>query len=266
MNLWVKKSIELAKSDGYLDKLHGIYPMEVSAFREIPSELLDRINNYLVIGDSLNLIKTLLHKKIEVFPIKDSYIAFFRSYPSSIEANPETVDRIGKRLIAMGFDEIVRMSTLPKETNRQIGPMFRRWIPNLGYPVLKEGDFLNFRGTAFLEGTDTSLKNFANRNLGTKLEKGLDLVLKVGDQFILGESKFLSAYGGHQNAQFNDPLGLLKGRGNRKIIKIAVLDGVVWIPSNNQMFTRVSKSTNVIISALLLNEFITSLEKNTYSA
>jgi hypothetical protein len=257
MNIWVKKSIELANSPAYLDKLHAVYPMEEGALRNIPLDIQEQIKGYLEEENKEELIKALL--KLELFPIKDPYVGYLRASLKSIEENPDTVTRIFNRLKKIGFSEIIRNSSQPKELNRTMGPMFKRWLPTIGYPMIPKNEFLNFEGTAFLEGSDTALKEFANKYLGTNLEKGLDLILKKRNVFILGESKFISAEGGNQNAQFNDPLGLISSFDDKKAIRIAVLDGVIWI-QNNSLHRKIIKADKTIMSALLLKDYIESIK------
>ena len=71
-----------------------------------------------------------------------------------------------------------------------------------------------------------------------KCEKGLDAVIKLNTYpiptFVIGEAKFLSDEGGHQNAQLKDALHLLtsnefKNNGKFRVIRIAILDGVCWL-------------------------------------
>jgi len=257
MNKWIKKSIELTNSPGYLDNLYSVYPMEVGAVRIISTRVLEDIKNAYRRGDKLNLIKILL-KNLDLFPIKDSYVAFLRRNPEALDVNPKTVKRIGKRLLQMGYEEIIKSSAQPKETNRQIGPLFRKWLTSLGYPILGEDEFLKTKEVACLDGSDSHLKEFSNRVLKTKLTKGLDLLLKVNKTFIIGESKFLTDFGGHQNAQFNDALNLLHKRGGN-VLRIAVLDGVLWIRGNNKMHNLIKKEKGIALSALLLKDFIRSL-------
>jgi len=254
MNYWVKNSIDLASKPGYLDNIYNVYPMEVGDIRQFPKELRNKIKLACEAGDKLDLIKLLLNN-LDLFPIKDSYIAFLRRNKGALDINPGTVERIGGRLLNMGFNEIIKASSQPKETNRQIGPLFHRWIPKLGYPVLSEQDFLNHKGVAFLEGSDTYLKDFSNKYLKTKLKKGLDLLLKVKSKYIIGEAKFLTDFGGHQNAQFNDAINLLHGKGGNAV-RIAVLDGVLWIKGNNKMHNYIKKEKGAAMSALLLENFI----------
>ena len=258
MNKWIKKSIELANSPGYLDNLYNVYPMEVGAVRSISAEILKKIKIAYKKGDKLNLIKILL-KNLDLFPIKDSYIAFLRRNPKALDINPKTVKRIGERLLDMDYEEIIKASTQPKETNRQIGPLFRKWLPSLGYPILGEDEFLKTREVALLDGSDRYLKEFSNRVLKTKLTKGLDLLFRVNNTFVVGESKFLTDFGGHQNAQFNDALNLLQKRSG-KALRIAVLDGVLWIRGKNKMHNLIKRKKGIVLSALLLKDFIKSLQ------
>ena len=257
MNKWIKKTIEIANSPGYLDRLYDVYPMDVGEKREISKDILKMIKTSLRKRDKLTLIKILLDN-LELFPIKDSYIAFLRRNPAALEKNPLTVKRIGNRLFQMGYDGIIESSIQPKETNRQIGPLFSKWLPKLGHPILEKEEFLKNKKVAFLKGSDNHLKKFSNEILKTKLRKGLDFVLKVSDTFVIGEAKFLTNFGGHQNAQFNDALNLLHSRSGR-VRKVAVLDGVLWIHGNNKMHNLVKKESGIAFSALLFNEFIRSL-------
>ena len=89
--------------------------------------------------DDLELLQHLL--RLELFPIKDSYIPYLRRDRTALKRNPATVKRICGRLYEMGLDEmglekIWARSSEPKETNRQIGPLFRRWLKTLGLPLL----------------------------------------------------------------------------------------------------------------------------------
>lgn len=76
MNKWTEKSIHIANSDGYLDKLQSVYPVILTEEREIDKEIVDDLKKTFDALDSENLIKKLL--SFEKFPIKDSYVAFLR--------------------------------------------------------------------------------------------------------------------------------------------------------------------------------------------
>jgi hypothetical protein len=93
--------------------------------------------------------------------------------------------------------------------------------------------------------------------LGYDHEKGLDFVARFNNKYVIGEAKFLTDFGGHQNAQFNDAISTLTTEGVEAII-IAILDGVLYIKSNNKMYKSLNekyKDYN-IMSALVLREFL----------
>lgn len=256
MNQWVEKSIAIANSPGYLDRLHEIYTVTLEAERKLPTAIKDELGNAYNQQDELRLVKTLL--RLEKFPIKDPYVAFLRKRAFFLDYNPQTVDRIAQRLISMGFDAMVKGTEEPKEFNRQIGTLFKRWLPQLGYPLLPEAMFGRYQGIALLQGTNGELMDYANRVLGCNLSKGPDLVAKAARNHIVGEAKFLTDSGGRQNAQFEDALRLLRGReGNA--IRNAILDGVVWIKDKIKMYRAVCELQEVALSALLLKDFLESL-------
>lgn len=104
------------------------------------------------------------------------------------------------------------------------------------------------------------MKAFAKEHLDYKLNKGLDLIARFNGKYVIGEAKFLTDFGGHQNAQFNDGVAPLKLRG-LKAIPIAVLDGVLYIKGKNKMYRAITtqlKNKN-IMSSLVLREFLYQL-------
>lgn len=259
MNEWVRKSVKIANSKGYLDRLSEVYPVRLEVEREISSEIKSQIKRAYDRKAKLNLIRALL--KLEKFPIKDPYVAFLRRRKGLfLTQNPKAVSRIAKTLLSMSFEELIEGCEEPKEFNRQIGTLFRKWLPKLGHPFIPQEDFERYNGIAFLEGSDEALMNYANETLGCNLDKGPDFLVKVGNRHIIGEAKFLTDYGGHQNAQFEDALRLIRSREGR-VIRVGVLDGVVWIESNTKMFRTICKVDGVALSALLLREFLESLKK-----
>ena len=126
MNYWTELSVKLANQTNYLDSLFKVYPMSPNIRREIADNKWDSIERAYNLENNELLIEELL--SLELFPIKDSYVAYLKRDRSSIKRNPETVSRLAGHLYAMGLDEIFEKCTEPKETNRQIGPLFRRWI------------------------------------------------------------------------------------------------------------------------------------------
>jgi len=259
MNKWVRKSIEIANSAGYLDKLQEVYPVVQETEREIDPEVKKELKQSYNAGNDITLIKKLL--ELPKFPVKDPYVAFLRKNDIFLEYNPKTVKRIAERIRAMGFEAMIESIEEPKEFNRQIGTLFKKWIPKIGYPLLHEAEFEAYdKEIAFLQGGDAQLKDFANRRLGCNLDKGPDFLAKVREIYVIGEAKFLTDYGGHQNAQFEDALRLLRGK-KGKAIRIAVLDGVVWIKDGTKMYRTICELKDTALTAILLKRFLESLKR-----
>lgn len=234
-----------------------MYPTIPEGIREISQESWGRVEQAFKKQDNIALIKELL--KLDLFPIKDSYIAFLKRDSSSIERNPKTINRICGRLYEMGIDRIFEKCSKPKETNRQIGPFFRRWLNKkaLGIQPVGLEEFMNSDEDAILDGSDQELATFGSDVLNYKRDKGLDFVARFDGKYVIGESKFLTDFGGHQNAQFADAITTLETP-NVNAIKIAILDGVLYIKGNNKMYRDITtkyKEYN-ILSALVLREFL----------
>jgi len=257
MNEWVERSIELVNEKNYLDRLSEVYPVSLDVERPLPNHTKERLKHLFKNKKRLELIKELL--ELKKFPIKDPYVAFLRRCPRALDRNPKTIERITDTLFSIGFDEMIEGIEEPKEFNRKMGTLFPKYIPKIGYPVLPRFQFDVFKGTAILDGSDAELKEYANRKLGFNLTKGLDILIKVNDKFVVGEAKFLTDFGGHQNAQFEDALKLIKNK-QGDAIKVAILDGVVWIRSKNKMHRRILEIDEIALSSLLLKELIDSLK------
>jgi hypothetical protein len=103
------------------------------------------------------------------------------------------------------------------------------------------------------------MMSFATQHLGYNHPKGLDFVGKFNGKYVIGEAKFLTDFGGHQNAQFNDAISTITS--NVDAIKIAILDGVLYIRGNNKMFNYVRNAGEGmnIMSSLVLREFLYSI-------
>lgn len=263
MNFWTEKSVEYANQRNYLDELFKVYPISPNLRREIPQRKWQKIEDAFNNANNANLIKELL--ELELFPIKDSYVAYLKRDPSSMERNPQTVNRLAGTLYSMGLDEMFEKCTEPKETNRQIGPMFKHWLSRgtLGAPVFYNvNDFLSANGNAILNVSDAEMMSFAREYLGYDHDKGLDFVARFNGKYVIGEAKFLTDFGGHQNAQFADAVStvtseLLPNRLRVEVIKIAIMDGVLYINGNNKMFNYLrNHEDQIIISSLILREFL----------
>lgn len=266
MNFWTKESIEFANQRNYLDELYKVYPINPNLRRTLSDEQIYSIEKSFSERNNEQLIKNLL--ELELFPIKDSYIPYLRRDRSAISRNPNTVNRIAGNLYAMGLDSIIDKCTEPKETNRQMGPMFKNWLKKgvLGCEIFDdEIKFLGCKENAIFLSSDDKMKKFAIDNLGyTRVDKGLDFIAKFNDVYVIGEAKFLTDFGGHQNDQFEDAMLTLNSpidkRCKKKVITIAIIDGVAYIKGNHKLYKSLEKNDDkYILSSLVLREFLYSL-------
>ena len=260
MNYWTKLSITYANQRNYLDELFRVYPTIPEGIRDLPSDRWDTIEKEFKRHDNLALIKSLL--QCEIFPIKDSYVAYLRRDESAAERNPETINRLAGRLYDMGLDKLYEKCTEPKETNRQIGPLFKRWINSgvLGVFPVGIDEFEATGKNAILSASDAEMAHWCKKNLNYTRNKGLDFVARFNNKYVIGEAKFLTDFGGHQNAQFADAISTIE-MPNVKAVKIAILDGVLYIKGRNKMHSELLKKArkNDIMSALVLRDYLYSI-------
>lgn len=257
MSKWTNLSIEYANQRSYLDDLFQVYPTIPEGIREINKKVWAEVEKAFKRKNNGLLIRELL--KLDLFPIKDSYIAYLKRDSSSIDRNPRTINRICGRIYEIGLDKLYERCSEPKETNRQIGPMFREWLrkKSLGITPVELSKFLANKKDAILDGSDKSMMDFAKEELGYNHKKGLDFVGRFNGKYVIGEAKFLTDFGGHQNAQFNDAISTVEAK-KVNAVKIAILDGVLYIKGKNKMYksiTETYKNYN-IMSALVLREFL----------
>lgn len=273
MNIWTRKSIELANQRNYLDLLYRVYPISENARREISDDVKADLRDSFDMQNDEKLLKVLIdqtNKNKIVFPIKDSYVAYLKHDNSAIDRNPNTVDRITSILYEMGYDRVIDKATSPKETNRQIGPLFGDWVKRGslgGNYVDDEQAFLGSTQNVIFGGSDDHKAAFARKYLGYTRNKGLDFLAKFNGIYVLGEAKFLSDFGGSQNSDFEDAELTLRAEltpSDKKVVKIAIIDGVVYIDkcAGQKMAYKMRNNfgdDEVILSAVLLRDFLYSL-------
>ncbi|MGB9877243.1 MAG: hypothetical protein ACPLPS_05705 [bacterium] len=247
------KSIKLANSRGYLDSLFQIYPVEVQPVRGISNEMIEAIISAYKKQDQKRLLELFLN--LPRFPFDDPYIATLRHHRFLLQKNPQTVNRIASRLLSSPLDSLIKLATQPKSPSRQLGNSFRKWLQTLGYPFKDEMDFLASDEVAFLKASEKKTKDFIKVYLGVSLTKGVDFVMKIRGQFYLGEAKFITDYGGSQVNQFNYALEVASIK-ESNARGIAVIDGIVWFKSNMYMHRKIKTFEGIVLSALLLKDFI----------
>ena len=255
MNPWTVLSIEYAGQQSYLDDLFQVYPTIPEGIREIDEAVWNKVESAFHKKKNEELLRKLL--KLKLFPIKDSYIAYLKRDKTSLERNPRTVNRICGRIYELGLDKLYERCREPKETNRQIGPMFRNWLrkKSLGITPVGLEQFLADKNDAVLDGSDQAMTDFARQKLNYTHDKGLDFVARFNGKYVIGEAKFLTDFGGHQNAQFNDAISNITTP-NVKAVTVAILDGVLYIKGKNKMYKQIKHN---IMSVLVLRDFLYQL-------
>lgn len=260
MNPWTQLSIEYASERSYLDDLFRVYPSIPEGLRDINEEIWQNVESAFSKQDNERLIRELL--RLDLFPVKDSYVSYLRRDRSAISRNPRTINRLCGRIYDLGLDELYLQCSQPKETNRQIGPMFHSWVKSKALGLLPVGldEFVNGDGDAIAEASDKQMMEFASRELGYKRDKGLDFLARFNGKYVIGEAKFITDFGGHQNAQFLDAISTITDA-NIKAVAVAIIDGVPYIKSNNKMYKQITETYSDcnIMSALVLREFLYSL-------
>lgn len=259
MNYFTQQSIELANQRNYLDQLFSVYPLSPDNIREIDNGVWRRVETNYNEFNNVELFRALLD--LPLFPVKDGYVPYFRRDRSAIERNPNTVNRICGRVRELGLDGLYEKCTQPKETNRQMGPLFRRWVESgtLGLTPVSEFEFLANNDNAILSGSDAQLMAFAHTHLGYTRNKGVDFIARFNNTYVIGEAKFISDEGGHQNDQFLDAMTTLEEPTAENVKNIAILDGVLYIPGRKKMYTEITTKNVPVMSALLLRDYLYSL-------
>lgn len=113
MNYWTKLSIEYANQRSYLDDLFRVYPTIPNGIRYVDTVIWKNVELCFENQDNKNLIKNLL--KLDLFPIKDSYVAYLRKDKSAIDRNPETINRLaGKFMIWVLMKYTINVLNLKK--------------------------------------------------------------------------------------------------------------------------------------------------------
>lgn len=260
MNRYIKLSIEYANQRSYLDDLFQVYPTIPDGIRDINQKVWSNVEKSFRDRNNVQLIQELL--KLDLFPIKDSYVSYLKRDRAAITRNPRTINRISGRIYELGLDKVYERCCEPKETNRQIGPMFHDWLErkSLGLKPVGIKEFLSNKNDAILAGTDKYLMDFARQELNYTRNKGIDFLGRFNGKYVIGEAKFLTDFGGHQNAQFNDAIDTLQVKGV-KAVMVAILDGVLYIEGDTKMYKAITQTYQDynIMSALVLREFLYQL-------
>lgn len=258
-NEWAVRSIKIANEGDYLDRLEkSVYPVSDANLRKISGDKIEKIVQAHNTGDAKSLVKVLL--KLKKFPIEDVYVGFLRDGGAKIlDNNTETVQRVGNVLLSMNIEDVIKRCRQPIVTNRQMGQLFNNWVHTLPYPFKDEDEFkASTEGICFLNVSPKKLKEYSNTLLGCGLDVEPDVLLKVNEQHVVGEAKFLSGFGGHQGTQFERALNFIQTvQGNA--FRIAIIDGVPWLNLKREMCKKIRRIHHPAMTALLFEDYIKTL-------
>ncbi|WP_120953270.1 hypothetical protein [Helicobacter sp. L8] len=175
MHYWTQESIKLANQLDYLDRLFKIYPISPNARRLLADDVRKAIYQIYANPKPGQLLKILL--KQEIFPLKDSYVAYLKRDPSALKRNPKTVARLESTLFSMGLEQIFLELTKPIETNRQMGSLFKRWIKEkFAFPITNDPRvFLSYQGKTpiIFNASDQAMQDLAREHFGYCRDKEL---------------------------------------------------------------------------------------------
>lgn len=263
LNEWVARSLELFRNTSYLDNIMEVYPLEITTPERIAPTLRRNIIRRHQARQTNELIQLLL--TIDKFPYDDPIWYMIKNTQGCLNNNPRQIERIANSLYAMTPEETVVRLESPPKLNTQIGPMFNTWLRN-NFELLSLENFReSIDGIYVLNESEEIAKNFLINELNQNVEKRPDLVVKVNEQYVIGEAKWIGQPGGNQDKQVEEVLQFCRNqRGN--VLRIGIVDGFPWSLYNNKgnlinfkTAVLIQESEYDILSSLLLNDYLDAL-------
>ena len=104
--------------------------------------------------------------------------------------------------------------------------------------------------------SDAQMMDFAREQLNYTRNKGLDFLARFNGKYIIGEAKFLTDSGGHQDRQFDDAMAIFQTEANA--VTVAILDGILYLKGATKTYRAITQDLTQynIMSALVLREFL----------
>tara|TARA_B000000557_G_C20716923_1_gene418360 strand:+ start:124 stop:948 length:825 start_codon:yes stop_codon:yes gene_type:complete len=274
MNKFTKKSIEIANSGNYYDQLQNIlnFPLNLPPNREVDDDALKKLEQCYVDKDSENLLKQL--RNFKKFPIKHPLWKFLDKDDKLIELNPE-VSKLLSNILFNEFEflELIESISQPPEINQQLGNLFQNFLVSTDFGIEKinydELNNSNLHTDYLLIGTDAELLLAAETYTGYKRtgeeSKGLDFFCFINNTFVIGEHKFCGDYGGNQDKSIKDGIHHINAKTDpdKKVNKICLFDGVMWLERNNQMHRTITENElkdQDVFSTIFLKDYLNEVK------
>ena len=274
MNKFTKKSIEIANKGNYYDQLQNIlnFPLNLPPNREVDNDSIKKLEQYYVEKDSKNLLKEL--RNFKKFPIKHPLWKFLDKDDKLIELNPE-VSKLLSNILFNQFEflELIESISQPPEINQQLGNLFQNFLVSTDFGIEKinydELNNSNLHTDYLLIGTDAELLLAAEAYTGYKRtgeeSKGLDFFCFINNTFVIGEHKFCGDYGGNQDKSIKDGIHHINAKTDpdKKVNKICLFDGVMWLERNNQMHRTITENElkdQDVFSTIFLKDYLNEVK------
>ncbi|MEM2499650.1 MAG: hypothetical protein QW168_06405 [Sulfolobales archaeon] len=285
VNKYTQKSIELARSGNYLDRIIDVYPAKLPPERPIPADIMESIQELYEQGKYRDIALLLLNLKDHPFPVEHPYASLLRHLRQEdrleiLDKNPRLLEELVSVIRELGVEGIIRGVKRPKDINRMLGYAFKSWIKKKfatrPFKVVNDPYELSTcdrYSICLYVDSDKKISEFAVKKL-LLIERDdvmdhyrrlfrRDILVRVRDKYVIGEARFLSTPGGSQGRDLQNILGFIERseeantKDNIKLYGIAIVDGIVWFYKEYlDAIIKVAKGNRIVLSALLLKDFL----------
>lgn len=247
----------------YIDQLHEVYPVQELPPVHVPDEEWAQILHYKKHGTDQELVWLVVErlKQGKRFPIDDKRVGTFMENPQQIYYARRAVRSLAKQVRGLKTERLYEELTRPPADSRVMRDQFSKYLRKLGasegWAVCTPEEFENRdQEVAILDGDDNFLRDYAREHFGFTGTKGIDLVMRVGNQYLVGEAKFLSRDGGSQNNQLKDALFVGEHKYPTNVFGLAIADGVYLMNDGGKYRQMIQDTDADVISALQIKDVV----------
>ncbi|MEM1832554.1 MAG: hypothetical protein QXJ97_13615, partial [Desulfurococcaceae archaeon] len=133
VNMYTQKSVELARSKNYLDKIIDVYPARLPPERPLPANIAENVQKLYEQGRYCDIVQLLLDLKDHPFPVEHPYASLLRYLRPEerlnvLKRNQRLLEELIFVIKELGVEGIIRGLKRPKDINRMLGYAFKSWI------------------------------------------------------------------------------------------------------------------------------------------